>query len=1067
MKSHSASCPRSHRLRFNLIIRVGIFVAAIALIAIPFFSVSSASITSKVANRDSSIVSQNSAAAAAAVKLTAPVSPPRKDSFNPFLLPVPPVGETIETFDSDCTTPKASFEVGQTVCVKVSGIPVGSFFARRVLLGNANSTIIQSFDVTSDPQTFSFVVTATSVIGGDTFDNRGTWHAVVLNPFFYYPESTNTFTVADPANFTADSAVATTLSPGGVQAGTAITFELEVKNYGPDSAAAVALTDAIPANTTFVDFQQVSGPTFNCTNPSPGASSGTTTCTITSLVWPGPPAHFIATYQVNAGTPASTEILNTADLASTTNDQNTVNNSTSDKAIVIETPAGQSCSFSCPENIVATATSPSGAIVTFASAINIEGDCGAISATPSSGSQFPVGVTTVNVGSGSGPSCSFTVTVVNTPAPMISCPTDKSATDNDDNGFETVVVGAPTTSPSTGLTVVGRRSDDIPATFDDDGNVVTPEVIVPLTDPYPIGVTGITWTATDESGRSATCSQRIIIAGVDNRPPVTISCPANVNVTAPSGSCQATIPASTIGTPTTVPSDSNVAVVGVRSDGQDLTDPFPAGATLITWTATDNANGSAASCTQNVTVIAGTGSDTTPPVLTVPANVTATTSSCTTILDDELGTPEASDNGACGGSVTVTRTGVPAGFAFPTGTTLITYTATDAAGNTVSGIQTVTVTESPGINPTITAPGDVSVNTGPGATSCGTVVSDATLGSATANDNCAGVTVTRTGVPAGNMFPVGATTVTYTATDKSGNIATDTQVVTVTDNTVPIITAPAAVTLYTGAGATSCGVTVSNLDGTLGVATANDNCPGVTVARNGVPAGNTFPLGTTTLTYLATDAYGNTASATQVVTVVDNTPPVVTPPANITVNLPLNSTATSMVVNYPNPATATDNCGGTINITYSPASGSTFSVGTTTVTVTATDVAGNVGTATFTVTVLYNFTGFFSPVDNLPTLNVVNAGRAIPVKFSLSGNKGLNIFAASSPYTVSINCDGSAPQNDVAETTTAGSSSLSYDAASDRYIYTWKTENSWANTCRQLVVKLNDGSEHRSNFKFR
>jgi hypothetical protein len=119
------------------------------------------------------------------------------------------------------------------------------------------------------------------------------------------------------------------------------------------------------------------------------------------------------------------------------------------------------------------------------------------------------------------------------------------------------------------------------------------------------------------------------------------------------------------------------------------------------------------------------------------------------------------------------------------------------------------------------------------------------------------------------------------------------------------------------------------------------------------------------------------------------------------------------------------------------------------------------------VTVLYNFTGFFSPVDNLPTLNTVNAGRAIPVKFSLSGNKGLNIFAADSPYTIAINCDGSAVQSEIEETLTAGGSSLNYDAGSDKYNYVWKTENSWAGTCRQLVVTLNDGSEHRANFKFR
>ena len=49
---------------------------------------------------------------------------------------------------------------------------------------------------------------------------------------------------------------------------------------------------------------------------------------------------------------------------------------------------------------------------------------------------------------------------------------------------------------------------------------------------------------------------------------------------------------------------------------------------------------------------------------------------------------------------------------------------------------------------------------------------------------------------------------------------------------------------------------------------------------------------------------------------------------------------------------------------------------------------------------------------------------------------------------------------------TAGNSSLSFDPLTDQYNYVWKTEKSWGGTCRQLVVKLNDGTEHIANFKF-
>jgi hypothetical protein len=127
----------------------------------------------------------------------------------------------------------------------------------------------------------------------------------------------------------------------------------------------------------------------------------------------------------------------------------------------------------------------------------------------------------------------------------------------------------------------------------------------------------------------------------------------------------------------------------------------------------------------------------------------------------------------------------------------------------------------------------------------------------------------------------------------------------------------------------------------------------------------------------------------------------------------------------------------------------------------------NTSSCSFTITVLYNFSGFFPPVSNPPALNNVNAGRAIPVKFSLSGNKGLAVFASGYPVSGQIQCDASAPPNDVTETVTAGGSSLSYDPSSDQYIYVWKTESSWGGTCRQLIVKLNDGTQHVANFKFR
>jgi probable HAF family extracellular repeat protein len=114
----------------------------------------------------------------------------------------------------------------------------------------------------------------------------------------------------------------------------------------------------------------------------------------------------------------------------------------------------------------------------------------------------------------------------------------------------------------------------------------------------------------------------------------------------------------------------------------------------------------------------------------------------------------------------------------------------------------------------------------------------------------------------------------------------------------------------------------------------------------------------------------------------------------------------------------------------------------------------------------FTFTGFFTPIQNLPVVNRVKAGQGVPVKFSLGGDQGLNIFAVGFPSSQQIACDGSAPIDEVETTVTAGGSSLSYDATTDVYSYIWKTESSWAGTCRSLSLRLIDGSEHTAHFRF-
>jgi hypothetical protein len=261
------------------------------------------------------------------------------------------------------------------------------------------------------------------------------------------------------------------------------------------------------------------------------------------------------------------------------------------------------------------------------------------------------------------------------------------------------------------------------------------------------------------------------------------------------------------------------------------------------------------------------------------------------------------------------------------------------------------------------------------------------------------------------------------------------------------------VTVNGAASATVNGVTVSSI---------SVNPEGLVTAVVGAESG----ASSASFTLQVTDTGGLFAEATLNVTVTPEAiPPVIACPIDITTTLSPNTTDTGMVIDYPAP-TATDNCAASPIITTSKASGSVFPLGVTVVNATATDDANNQATCGFRVEVLYNFSGFLPPIANAPTVNEVNAGRAIPIKFSLSGNKGLNIFAPGYPASRPLICSDHTPISKVVETITS-ESGLRYDAASDTYTYVWKTEKSWEGTCRELILKLNDGRERVAFFTFK
>ncbi|HVE77384.1 MAG TPA: HYR domain-containing protein, partial [Gemmatimonadaceae bacterium] len=236
--------------------------------------------------------------------------------------------------------------------------------------------------------------------------------------------------------------------------------------------------------------------------------------------------------------------------------------------------------------------------------------------------------------------------------------------------------------------------------------------------------------------------------------------------------------------------------------------------------------------------------------------------------------------------------------------------------------------------PVVTPPADLTVNADPGQCSA-----NPSPGTATATDERDGPLPVTAVFPV--VYPVGTTTIVWTATDAAGNKGTAVQKVTVRDTEAPSIAAPADVAVNTEPGKGTATVDP-------GTPTAADNCSisSVNAVRSDPqPFGAPFPAGTTTITWTAKDPSGNTAVATQTISVKDVEPPAVSVPASYAVNA---TGPGGAVVTFG--ATATDNVAVDPPI-CTPPSGSLLPIGTTTVSCTASDAAGNSAAASFAVTV--------------------------------------------------------------------------------------------------------------------
>jgi hypothetical protein len=348
------------------------------------------------------------------------------------------------------------------------------------------------------------------------------------------------------------------------------------------------------------------------------------------------------------------------------------------------------------------------------------------------------------------------------------------------------------------------------------------------TGPYPLGDTIVTWSAEDAAGNIGTATQTVTVTAPPDSVPPVVTAPADVSAVSTG---ELTVVA--IGTATATDD-----VDGVLAATADNTGPYPLGDTIVTWSAEDAA-GNIGTAIQTVTVTAPPDSD--PPVVTAPADVSAfATGELTPVA---IGAATAIDD--VDGPVTAVADNTGP---YPLGDTIVTWSAEDAAGNTGTATQTVTVTQAEDTEaPVVTAPADILVE----ATDLLTSVE---LGVATVTDNVDDQL--EASVDQEGPFALGETQVTWTAVDSAGNTGTATQLVTVEDTTPPEVAAPEPITVVTSG---------DSADVELGTATALDLVDGTLVAV--ADQSGPFPVGTTEVTWSATDNSQNTGTAIQLVTV--------------------------------------------------------------------------------------------------------------------------------------------------------------------------------------------------------
>ncbi|MDY7229079.1 immunoglobulin-like domain-containing protein [Hyalangium rubrum] len=409
----------------------------------------------------------------------------------------------------------------------------------------------------------------------------------------------------------------------------------------------------------------------------------------------------------------------------------------------------------------------------------------------------------------------------------------------------------------------------------------------------------VRYNVTDPTGHAADEKSRVVTVSDTLAPVVTMTGPGTIPVECGDGS---------YADPGATANDACAGVLPAVANG--TANPNQPGSTTITYSATDPSGNTGVAAGSRTVVV----SDTLAPVLTVrpgPSNV-----ECASEYND----PGATANDQCAGDLTASIVTTGAVNAQQPATYQVGYTVTDPAGRTASAERVVDVTDT--IAPTVTMVGPSTLPVECGAT-------DYADPGATANDACAG---TLPAVPSrvANPGQTGSTTITYSATDPSGNTGTSagSRTVVVSDTLAPVLSLNGAATQNL-----ECATAYTEQG-----ATANDQCDGPLTPVISGSVNNMAPA-PYTLTYTATDDEGHVATANRQVTVRDTLAPAVTMVGASAIAVECGDGS------YADPgATANDACAGALPAVPSRVVNPGVP-GSSTITYSATDPSGNTGTA--------------------------------------------------------------------------------------------------------------------------